>query len=142
MVIMFKYCQGNVIKILDLYWEVKEYEKQVSDLRYWFMSEITIVKFLSFCSGIFEEKNILISFDVLCNINYKHLKWKIALTRVAQLVGHCSSKPKATGSVFRSGHMSAFQVRYLVRACKRGNQLMFLFHINASLLFLSPFPSF
>ena len=27
MVIMFKYCQGNVVKIADLYWVVKESEK-------------------------------------------------------------------------------------------------------------------
>lgn len=60
MVIMFKYCQGNVTKISDLYWEVKEYEKQVSDFRYWLLSKITTVKFWVSLLEYLKQRRILL----------------------------------------------------------------------------------
>lgn len=40
MVIMFKYCRGDVTKIARLYWVVKEYEKQVRNFRYFCLKHL------------------------------------------------------------------------------------------------------
>ena len=59
MVIMFKYCQGNVVKIADLYWVVKESEKWFSGFSYWLLSEITIVNFwVSLLDYLKQMKNL------------------------------------------------------------------------------------
>ena len=60
-------------------------------------------------------------------------KFKRALTSMAQLVGVSSHKPKGHRFDSQSGHMPRLWVRSLVGACVRGNQLMFLSHINGSL---------
>ena len=64
MVIMFKYCQGNVAKIADLYWVVKESEKWFSGFTYWLLSEITIVNFWISLLGYLKQKKNLMLFEV------------------------------------------------------------------------------
>ena len=43
-------------------------------------------------------------------INVYFLKVDLALTSVAQLVGHCLAKLKVAGSIPRSGHIPRFMV--------------------------------
>ena len=61
-----------------------------------------------------------------------------ALASVAQLVGTLSHKPKGCGFNSWSGHMPELWVQPRVQAHARGNQLMFLYHINVSLLLSLP----
>ena len=49
-----------------------------------------------------------------------------ALADMAQLFGVLSHKLKGFGFNSQSGHMSELQLQSLVRACVKGNQLMFL----------------
>ena len=53
-------------------------------------------------------------------------------------IGVSSPKPKSRRFNFQSGHMPRLWVQSLVRVHSRGNQLIFLSHINVSLS-LSPF---
>ena len=56
------------------------------------------------------------------------------------LVGHCSAKQKAAGSIPSQGH--AWVAGLVPGACMTDNQMMFLSHITITLhLFLPPFPS-
>ena len=64
MVIMFKYCQGNVAKIADLYWVVKESEKLFSDFSYWLLSEIMVVNFWVSLLDYLKQKKNLMLFEV------------------------------------------------------------------------------
>ena len=69
---------------------------------------------------------------------------KFARTGVAQLVGHRSTKQKVTGSIPGQGTCLGQDQGILPwsAALMKGNQLMFLSHIDVSLLpFLSPLPS-
>ena len=61
-----------------------------------------------------------------------------ALTSVAQLVGALFGKPKICRFNSQSGHMARLQVQSPVGTHMRGNQLMFLSHIDVS---LPPCPS-
>ena len=53
-----------------------------------------------------------------------------SLTGVAQLVGTLFHKPKRHRFDFQSGHTPRLRVQSPVGACTRGNQSMFLTHIN------------
>ena len=64
MVIMFKYCQGNVVKIADSYWVVKESEKWFSGFSYWLLSEITIVNFWVCLLDYLKQKKNPMLFEV------------------------------------------------------------------------------
>ena len=58
---------------------------------------------------------------------------KPALTSVAQLVEHCPTKQKVTGSIPSQGTSLG---------CRMDPQLMFIFHTDVSLPpFLPPFPT-
>ena len=65
------------------------------------------------------------------------LKSGVALASVAQLVRWLSERFDSW-----SGHIPRLRAQSPVRACMRGNQLMFLSHTNVSFpLSLPPFPS-
>ena len=56
---------------------------------------------------------------------------------MAQLVGALSCAPEGRGLDSQLGHISRLRVQSLVGVYTEGNQLMFLYHINISLSFLS-----
>ena len=67
---------------------------------------------------------------------------QIALAAVVQLVRYHPAKRMVAGSIPGQGTCLGFRFHPQVRAPLRGNQWMFLSHIDVSLpLFLPPFPS-
>ena len=88
-----------------------------------------------------EIKRTLKAFDG-CFYSLKLKIDSVGLAGVVQLVEALSHKPKGSGLVSWSGHITRLWVHSPVRVCIRGNQPMFLSHINVSLpLSLPPTPS-
>lgn len=75
MVIMFKYSQGNVTKMSDLYWVVKDMKRTLVILDTDFCLKLLQYIFEFLFWNIWSKED-LISFEFLCNINYKHITGK------------------------------------------------------------------
>ena len=98
---------------------------------------ISCLPFSWLMKNLWEFFAVSVVFTIKLSEQLFFFKFILALAGVGQLVGASSHKPKGHSFNSGSGHMLRLRVQSSVWAHVRGIWLMFLSHINVSLLSLS-----